>query len=498
MASNSFSPTARPQTLRIGGKAVTSPQFAWTGYVLAIALYAWVFSQWQVEPVPDAVHALGVLVAALCLFPLALWTARGSRETPAFELICVAYLLAFSSPLYLQPNQIIILSQTMAFTWDETYSTMLLVSVGVFSLIAGYYAVAESRFTFRSVQVDLPMHPRKRPLFIQLAFAGGFALLLARGVGIDLSAGVFNSLVSVIQNLVNVAIVMLGYRVLRGQEKKGWSLALYGAAFLSAVFGLLSGMLENAIIPLLLIVIVRWNVSRRVPVALLAMGLCGFVVLNSVKIAYRTQTWTKNSNAGLIDRLGVWADLLQGTGIGTQNSFEDTFRQSMSRFDLLHNFVHVQQMTPSEIPFYEGQSYSYLLYGWIPRFIWPDKPIAQAGNVTFAVDYKLMTEDQTATTMIGIGHLPEAYANFGVWGVAIIMALQGMFLALVGKMLNGPYSDGGRAIYLALMVFFLNGIGSATASLFMSIPLTVIIAGVILRFFAFGWRAVPIRHAPAS
>lgn len=476
---------------------MSGAQVAWIGYALAIALYAWVFSLWQAEPVPTSVHALGVLVAAICLFPLALWTARGSRGTPAFELICIAYLLAFSSPLYLQKNQIIIFSEPSYFTWDETYRTLCLCALGIFAFIAGYYVLHFSKIHFQALQVDLPMQGQGRQLFIKVAFTVGLGLVILRGVGIDLSAGVFNSLVGQMQNLVYIAIVLLGYRVARGQETGRWKLVLGCAVALSALFGLASGMLETAIVPLLLLVIVRWNVSRRAPVAILGVGLCAFVVLNSVKMSYRSQTWKTTANIGVTDRLGVWADLLQGT-TGAGVSFEDTFRNSMSRFDLLHQFVRVQQMTPGEVPFYGGQTYGYLVYGWIPRFLWPDKPTAQGANVTFAVDYGFLAEDQTSTTMIGIGHLPEAYANFGISGIVIVMALQGMFLAGVNKMLNGSRSEGGQAIYLALMIFFLNGIGSATASLFMSIPLTVVVSGVILRFFATGWRAAPRAQTTSS
>lgn len=466
-------------------------QRAWLGYALSIALYALVFSLWQADSVPAPVHALGVLIAAMCLFPLALWTARGSREIPAFELICIAYLLAFSSPLYFQKNQMVIMDQMDRFTWEETYRTLFLVATGVASLLIGYYTVFFNRISFRSFQLDLPLHPRKRLLFLKIALVIGFGLIVLRGIGVDLSSGSLNALVALLQNQAYVAIVLLAYRVFNKQEGKGWQFTLYAATTLAALFGLASGMLENALVPMLLLVVVLWNVKRRVPVALFVMGLVVFVVLNSVKMSYRSQTWQANTHAGVVERLNLWLDLAQNSTSGSQDGggAEETFRHSMSRFDLLHQFVRVQRLTPSVIPFYGGQTYDYLLYGWIPRFLWPDKPVAQQSIISASVDYGFLTKEQTATTAIGVGHLPEAYINFGLTGIIIIMMIQGAFFALVGKVFNGPQSEGGKAIYLSLMVFFFNGIGSATASIFMLIVVPSLVNALIMRFFATGWRA---------
>ena len=68
--------------------------------------------------------------------------------------------------------------------------------------------------------------------------------------------------------------------------------------------------------------------------------------------------------------------------------------------------------------------------------------------------------------MIGIGHLPEAYANFGLIGVMAIMFLQGLFFGYLDRRLNCNVNFVGHAIFLSIMIYFLNGIGSSTASLF--------------------------------
>src|SRR5258708_6437516 len=67
-----------------------------------ITLYAVVFGVWQAERVPWRAHLAGVTIAAVALFPLALWHRRGHQGVPMFELICLAYGISFSAPLYFQ------------------------------------------------------------------------------------------------------------------------------------------------------------------------------------------------------------------------------------------------------------------------------------------------------------------------------------------------------------------------------------------------------------
>lgn len=479
--------------LRRAKSQIYSP---WAAYVLSVLLYAILFSFWQAEPVPDYVHAAGVLVAALCLFPLALWGARGQRNLPMFELICIAYLLAFGTPLYFQTNQTIILSKPVYFSWDATFRALLLAALGMSAMLAGYYGSGRYGVLAYLPRIDLPLSAGRREAFCKVAIVSGLIVWLLQIVGFSVSGGEgIAAFIRVFLYLFNVGVVVLAYYVYSGGAPNGaWAWFLYLSVALASLIGLATGFLETALIPLILLFMVRWHVRRKFDWRWAIMGMIMFAILNPVKFAYREQTWYGGGNVeSPLDKIFLWYDLtLQATssysGVDAWSNFEATFRQSMSRFDLLHHFVLVQEQTPDNIPFYYGKTYAYLLYGWVPRILWSDKPLAHQANKTLAVDYKIQTEEGTATTSIGIGHLPEAYANFGVPGIVIIMALQGLFFTSIDKVLNGQRSEGGRSIYLAIMVYFLNGIGSATAALFMAVIPNTVASALILRFYSKRWR----------
>lgn len=118
----------------------------------------------------------------------------------------------------------------------------------------------------------------------------------------------------------------------------------------------------------------------------------------------------------------------------------DNVQFALARFDLVHKFAYVQEITPAIKPYYYGSTYSYFLYAWIPRLLWPAKPSAAQANEQLDVDYRLKAPEQGST--IGIGQLPEAYVNFGLLGIILVMSIQGFVFALLDSSLNGPRSEG--------------------------------------------------------
>jgi hypothetical protein len=67
-----------------------------------------------------------------------------------------------------------------------------------------------------------------------------------------------------------------------------------------------------------------------------------------------------------------------------------------------------------------------------PRIIWPEKPRTHEGQVMLNVHYGRQTEEETQTTYIAWGLLPEAYGNFGpIFGAVFLGCVLGFFCAWV-------------------------------------------------------------------
>jgi hypothetical protein len=488
-------PFMKARVLPRGGRARPAHrQKVWGGYAASVALFAVVFTFWQLEPVPWAAHCAGILLFALCLFPLALWRASGSNSLPMFELICLSYCLQFGLPLYLQPNEVVIRSRPVALPWEAVQSAMLLAVVGVASMIVGYYLLRALKLSRRVPRLDLPLAPYGQVTYLKFSLCVGLAVTVLRVMGYAPdNAGPLGALVRVLTNQINIALIVLACQVYSVERPKHVALiSLYSLTTAVSLLGLSSGMLENALTPWAVVLIARWHVSRKVAWRLIIIGALAFAFFNPVKREYRNEVWFGDEAVGVVDSITIWFQLagenIQGMIDGSKQGEESSawMQETTSRLDLLHRFAYVGEMTPAVVPFYRGSTYSYIWTGWIPRFVWPDKPSASESNRQMDVDYVLLEDFQAADTgvSIGIGLLPESWANFGLAGVIAIMMLQGGLLAALNLMLNGPRSEGGAAIYLSLTVTFLNGIGTTFVLLFTSLLQNVIANALLLRPFA--------------
>jgi hypothetical protein len=476
----------------------------WLKYLGFVALYALIFGLWQAEPVPMPVHAAGVLVAALSAFPLARWYAKGKLGLPMFELICLAYGLQFSTPLYFQLNQAIMRDgRAVVLLWEQTLRALLITALGLSSLIGMYYLTSASKLARSMPKLNLPIGGQHRLIYSGMLLTAGLAIVFLRVLNLtpllDSRLGAFITLIS---SQSYIAIALLAYQVYEAKDSVAKArILLYSSVAAAALLGFTTGSLESAFIPIVILLAVRWQMTKKTPWRLLAAGALVFIfIFQPVKGRYREQAWYGIETPGLIERVEIWLKLSSDMAL---NLFEGDFweegsrilRRSMSRLDLLHQLVIVQEMTPSTIPYYQGETYGYLAYSWVPRALWPDKPIAQEANIIFALDYGFLLDSQIDKTMMGISHIAEAYANFGVWGVAIIMGIQGLILALMDLMLNSSGSEGGRAIYLSIMVFFLNGIGSATAGIYGALVQNVAASALILWLLRVIYRVQPGRRS---
>ncbi len=470
------------------------PLLALAGYIGTLAASAVLFEYWQAEPVPGEAYLLGMCLLAVCLLPIAIWQAGVRRSAPMFELLCMAFAIAFAVPVFLHENSIRAFNSYAVLDWAVTQRAQRFSLLGIAAMIAGYYLFQRSPMASWLPRADLPMDPRRFPKFLFVAFGiGGGLQVLDRLTGNRLIMGLTGAVFSLISFVIGVGIALLAFRVFGpGTESRRYSkLFLYCATGATAVIGTTTGMLEAGFIPLLALLAARWTASQRIPVAWLVAGGVAVVVMNAAKQEYRREVWLAEVAPTVPEQLAVWSDKVSEVAatLHTTEGINDAVVRTVNRFDMLHIFSHVLELTPGEVPYYGGASYEYLLYGWIPRLLWRDKPISMEANIMFALDYGLLIESQRDSVRMGIGFLTEAYANFGVGGVVVIMFVIGTLLSIAATIFNGPQSDGGKAAYVVVLAFFMNGLGSATTMFFFFALHGFIVLPLFLRYYARSWRA---------
>jgi len=428
---------------------------------------------------------------------LAIWYRSGNKGLPIFEVICLDIGFAYSIPIYLVPPTLIIRSQEQTILWPDISAAVIMAALGVTGLICGFYF---SRNLFRALplQMDLPITGEQQFQFAGFAIVAGMAF---KWLAENFSNPMFNMILTVLGHQAEIGMILLAYLVYQQRNPPILQrLLLYGGVAVGTVFGLCTGMLSSALAPLLLIMIVRWHVRRKFPIFMALSAGVLLLIFDPAKFEYRDRVWFgDDAGDNMVQRLGVWCQAVENSMLSRNQQSSDTsddsgFETTMRRIDLLRKFAYVHSMTPSEVPFFEGKTYIGFINAFIPRILWPDKP--SANNATDMVDfsYKFRSpDDPHQNTKIGVGLIAEAYANYGWMGVPLVMAIQGMVFSLLHRILNGPKSIGGRAIYLIVMFAFLNGIGTQAIILFGAIIQTVIASALIMRPFALGFNLPQVR-----
>lgn len=476
----------------------------WLAYALVVGLSLTVVPlAWSGKGHSALEVFLALTLIGLCLYPITRYWANQEEGLPTFPIFCLAYAVQFAVPIFTREPTIMLSGvRIVSLGEEEIIASLVLAILGVCALSAGYYGAPYSRLLTVFPKISLPVNQKKAEIFSVLFGLGIPLILRASDYLSEQLISQFSALIRLLQNQTLVAIALLGGIYYLDREKKRTRFLLYVIVIAAVGQGIATGMLENALVPLLALLLIRWHYSRRLPAWSLAAAVLIFVFLSPVKQTYREVVWYGDGNSqplvSTMDKVGLWfrqaTDYWLDTLAGEQTINEST-EQAASRLDLVHQLAHIYSRTPSVVPHQYGSTYSFFFVALIPRALWPDKPEAGAANYFYGVNYEITTEEGALRSTFGVGLVGEAFINFGWVGVILIMMLQGVILSLIQFLFGGSESKlGGQAILISFFVYFLNGIGSSAEILFGNIFQNLFFSTILLWYI----RERTVLHTPQS
>ena len=190
---------------------------------------------------------------------------------------------------------------------------------------------------------------------------------------------------------------------------------------------------ERFFLPLIMVGLAYLVVHRRIPARWVAVGFGLFIFFYPVASAYRQEVV---QGAGLMsilrDPVGSINELSQELeGYGFNDFIQDGFVRTTVRIDGLSIMSVIVRDTPAVVPHQGGWTLWYIPLAYIPRALWPGKPIFDMGQ--FVTDNYWGgpgIKSNTGPTWVG-----EFYMNFGLAGVAIGMAFLGVFFRILHETL---------------------------------------------------------------
>jgi hypothetical protein len=397
---------------------------------------------------PDTITQGQALLAAgvvlLGFAPALAYLARGARSPlPLLPLSGIFYAVTFGLPAFSEDLE------WRSVPSEAVTRAFVLTVCGLLVMYASY--VLSGRLFFRRLRpIRLPgtLTPSRLRAVAWAAFAAHLLHRFTPALQEVPSIGHFFHALG----WLGMGLLYLSY--LQGRLPALHALVFFGLALPLEVLGrFTSGALGEFFIMVVFLSLIYWQVRRRIPWAVLAASAVLFVLLNDVKQEYRGRV-----NRSGLETTDVWgkmatlADLFEERYVDFERAQPgDVTISSVNRIGHIVLLAYVVETTPSMVPYWGGQTYAFLFASAIPRFVWPEKPMASFGH-EFGLRY-LLLHSRNVDTTINVPWLVEFYMNFGVTGVIVGMALVGVVFRFLIQKLSHPTSSPAEYVLGLCLVF---------------------------------------------
>lgn len=367
------------------------------------------------------VTAAGFFVVLVSLSPFYLWVLGWSHGLPIWPVFCLVNGVGYGTAMLQNPDSLV----------DYTPTEIIVggITMAGFVLLGTFFWIA---LTARS-----PRPPAKLLMIDHDRAITSLQLFL--GIGVLFQANQFTRFIPLPESLVMVvrgialslafmALFVLAYYDSRGGITVATRWYLGCCAVLLVLAGLASLMLAQAAAPLAMVILGYTLGGNRVPWKLIAVSFVVAAILHPGKYQMRARYWGGEGERLTIATMPGFFSEWAGYGLSEIGGISGVFRQQgesddsptsvFERAGSLHMLLRVQRMSPDQVPYLLGLSYTHIPRMLIPRFIDSEKGISHAGNQMLSVNYGLVDLERVNTVSIQWGLVPEAYANFGFVGVA--------------------------------------------------------------------------------
>lgn len=367
----------------------------------------------------------GLAICALSALPILVWSRTMAYPYPFFEIYLAMCAPAYGIPL-LWENQNVIIFGEETFTYSA-WAVLLFLAASIATFYSFRLRPKNSPFWTR------PIFRRPSPSMLLGATLISVLYLVINKYIFFFPSELQGTLRAVFYGLFMASVFMLSVMWGQGSLTLGQRIQLVlllGLNFFALSAGL---VLRDGTSFILLAMVGYFLGSRTVPWKALIVFFAFFSILNLGKYHMRGLYWfeSERSDPTLSQLPSFYSDWI-GAGLNSETTDNTSSgRMLIERSSLLQMLCLVVQKSPDQAPFLEGKTYSQTLGQFVPRFLWPDKPRGHISTYTLAVHYGLQTEEATVTTTIAFGFISEAFANFGLAGIAGI----GIFMAAAYRLL---------------------------------------------------------------
>ena len=385
----------------------------------------------------------------VCAFPLWRFYAAGQRTVPYLVFASIAYAAYYSSPVF-RNRSIFDVSELPDVGLDAAARASQLALLGAVTFMFGAYMFP--RWTRRLGQIHREIDFRRAMPHIVTIAVITFLIRLLTFKG----AGVATQIFIVFHRWNDMALCALFLAWLRGQAApwhKAVYLTLLGGVI---VFGLSTGILGQVVYPVAAQLFLFCWEKRRIPWGFLLLAVVVVAPFQLTKVHFReSHERPSDSQISPGNTVDLFSEFFWTTyeevALG-RITLDDIQEGGETRGNMLSTFAVVVEETPQRIPYWDGYTYSDLLWHLIPRVLVPNKPAPAMGQ-EFPRRYGIIAYDNIQTSF-NLPLLVEAYINYGPGGVGVIMLIIGLICGTIERALS--VSTGGAIVGAVLLSGFMS------------------------------------------
>lgn len=396
-------------------------RFAWIA-VVALGVILGINSE-----VDDVLHLyLGLTIYFLGLWPALQWLKEGGSRFPIFEPMMALCANAYAVPI-LSGHRL--LSEYPAGTL--TAAALAIIVYEIAAITAYTFASARparSRFWTEAIL------NKKVEAFVSYGIVLSAIHTAVAEFTTWIPADIFSVLRAAFYGVTVLCTFITSQRWGRGELKQNerW---VFSSLLLFQMLVISSGLLLINAITLMGIAMLGYlSGGRRFPwTAAIILFVC-VAVLHNGKPQMRALYWENNLPRPTLWQLPEFFAEWIGYGLSTpvmgskELGTDSAGSKLVDRASLMHILALVVHYTPERQPYLNGETYTYVLPQLIPRLFWPNKPRSHIATYRLSVYYGLQDEESTYKTTIAFGMPAEAYANYGVLGMALLGGFFGFAL----------------------------------------------------------------------
>ncbi len=369
-----------------------------------------------------------MLIVVSAMLPSYLWVSGKAHGLPLFPACALSSTWTYALPL-VSEHPIIVLFPG----WNQLIAAL---SVTGFLLIGTLCWYLAARRKPRPPVTCLMMDEKLSQPLLLTALAVCIVYSVAAAAGwLRLSTGADSVARAIVTAVEAMSCFVLGYELGSGRMSPGSKVTFF-ASVGALLLSIMPGLLLIVAMCLMAVMLMGYVVaSNRLPWLVCVVGLAAFGFLHLGKAPMREKYWHEEEDPTVspLQYPGFMLEWAQSSmqALRHGNADDDASESLLERASLMHWLLYFEAVTPTGVPFLNGETYAVIPQLLVPRLFNPDKPRSHEATYILAVHYGIQTREDTQNTTIAFGLVSEAFANFGFLGIGALAVALGSFYGLV-------------------------------------------------------------------